>query len=363
MAEGSDLERSEAPTPKRLAEARADGKVARSQELMIAASFLGGAAILSQMGPALGQRMAELFTDTLTVAGSMDLTIGSATQLMRQTGGRAFLALIGVMVAMASAPLAIATLQAKGTLSLEPLMPKFDRTNPINNIKNMIGSRQLTDLLNALAKLAIVGVSVYVALQKAIPDAVVLAQKDPRAVATVVLTYVVKLLTTAGVAYVSLAGADYLWQWWQFQKQMRMTKDEVRLEHKQTDGDPNIKARRRSIARNYARRQMMRDVAKADVVITNPTHIAVAIKYDPSLAPAPIVLAIGQNKVAERMKEIAREAGIPMVENRPIARALLKTARVGTLIPVELYIAVAEILAFVLRTRGTRGGWPGSKLA
>jgi flagellar biosynthetic protein FlhB len=108
---------------------------------------------------------------------------------------------------------------------------------------------------------------------------------------------------------------------------------------------------------------MMHDVPKADVVIVNPTHIAIAIKYDPSIAPAPIVLAIGQRKVAERIKAIAKEAGVPMVENKPLARALLKSARVGTLIPYELYMAVAEILAFVLRTRASRGSWQGSTLA
>src|SRR5205823_5703740 len=135
---------------------------------------------------------------------------------------------------------------------------------------------------------------------------------------------------------------DYIWQWWRHEQSLRMTKEEVKQENKQNEGDPHIKSRRRTIARSYARRQMMRDVPKADVVITNPTHIAVAIKYDPNVAPAPYILAIGQRKVAERMKEIARESGVPMVENRPLARALLKTAKVGTLIPMELYMAVAE---------------------
>jgi flagellar biosynthetic protein FlhB len=171
------------------------------------------------------------------------------------------------------------------------------------------------------------------------------------------------MLTSAGMAYLVLAAGDYLFQWWQHEKSLRMTKEEVKLESKQNDGDPQIKQRRRQIARSYARKQMMADVPKADVIIINPTHIAIAIKYDPTLAPAPIVLAIGQRKVAERIKEIARQAGVPMIENKPLARALLKTAKVGTLIPYELYMAVAEILAFVLRTRGTRGSWEGSALA
>ena len=142
-----------------------------------------------------------------------------------------------------------------------------------------------------------------------------------------------------------------------------MTKDEVKQEMKQNDGDPQIKQRRRAVARSYARRPMMKDVPKADVVIVNPTHIAIAIKYDPTIAPAPIVLAIGQRKIAERIKAIAAESGVPMVENKPLARALLKTAKVGTLIPYELYMAVAEVLAYVVRTRGHRGSWQGSTVA
>jgi len=171
------------------------------------------------------------------------------------------------------------------------------------------------------------------------------------------------MLATAGGAYLCLAAGDYIWQWWQFEQSIRMTKEEVKQEHKQNDGDPQIKQRRRAMARSYARRQMMKDVPKADVVIVNPTHIAIAIKYDPTVAPAPYVLAIGQRKIAERIKAIAAEAGVPIVQNKPLARALLKTAKVGTLIPYELYMAVAEVLAFVLRTRGTRGSWQGSALA
>ncbi len=142
-----------------------------------------------------------------------------------------------------------------------------------------------------------------------------------------------------------------------------MSKEEVKQENKQQNGDPHVKHRRRQIARSYARRQMMRDVPKASVIIVNPTHIAIAIQYDPALAPAPIVLAMGQRLVAERIKAIALESGVPIVRNVPVARALIKTARVGTMIPVDLYMAVAEILAYVLRSRDSRGSWAGSAMA
>ena len=140
-----------------------------------------------------------------------------------------------------------------------------------------------------------------------------------------------------------------------------MTKQEVKQEAKQNEGDPLVKARMRSMGRALARKQMMKEVPNADVVVTNPTHIAVALKYDPTTGEAPVVLAMGQRKVAERIKAIAAEAGVPMVENRPLARAMLASCRVGIPIPAELYIAVAEVLAFVIRQRGGRQRYAGSR--
>ena len=209
--------------------------------------------------------------------------------------------------------------------------------------------------LKSLGKLAIIGGAVYASIKAALPDAIALSQESQIGFLYVVKRYSVRMFATAGAAYLALAAGDYIWQWWQHEKSLRMTKDEIKQEMKQNDGDPHVKQRRRSIARSYARRQMMKDVPNADVVIVNPTHIAIAIKYDPNVASAPYVLAIGMNKVAERIKAIAYDAGVPMVENKPLARALLKTAKVGTLIPYELYMAVAEVLAFVLRTRGRLG--------
>jgi len=156
------------------------------------------------------------------------------------------------------------------------------------------------------------------------------------------------------LSYLGLALADYLWQYWQYTQQLRMTKEEVKQEMKNAEGDPLVKQRMRSMARNNARRQMFRDVPKADVVIANPTHRAIALQYDPTVAPAPIVLAMGERKVAERIKQIAFAHGVPVVENRPLAIALIKYARIGTMIPAELYVAVAEILAFVIRQRNER---------
>lgn len=363
MADHSEAERTEEATPRRRDEAREEGRIPRSQELTVAVSLLGGAAVLSTVAPLAGRGLFQIMGDGLAHVATTTLDAGSATMMLRVTALRGFMATIGLIVALTSGSFVMAALQARGVMSLKPIMPQWSRINPATNIKNLLGFRPIVELLKSLGKLTIVAIAVYFSIKKALPDAISLSQTTQLSFLLIVKKYAVRMLATAGGAYLCLAAGDYIWQWWQFEKSIRMTKEEVKQEFKQNDGDPQIKQRRRAIARSYARRQMMKDVPKADVVIVNPTHIAIAIKYDPTVAPAPYVLAIGQRKIAERIKAIAAEAGVPIVQNKPLARALLKTAKVGTLIPYELYMAVAEILAFVLRTRGTRGSWQGSTLA
>jgi flagellar biosynthetic protein FlhB len=329
--------------------------VPRSQELTIAVSLLGSALAISALAPIMGRSLMSIVGEGLTQIGTMRVDVGSAPLILRETFARAGMATLGLLLAMGGATLAIGALQARGVFSFKALAPKFSRISPAENFKNLVGMRSVVELIKALAKVAIIGLAVWGSIKSVIPDAVVLSQTSQLGFLFIVKRYAIRMLASAGVAYLALAGADYLWQWWQHEKQLKMTKEEVKQEMKQNDGDPHIKQRRRAIARSYARKQMMKDVPKADVVIVNPTHIAIAIKYDPDIAPAPIVLAIGMNKIALRIKEIAAEAGVPMVENRPVARALLKTAKVGTMIPYELYMAVAEVLAFVIRTRGKLG--------
>jgi flagellar biosynthetic protein FlhB len=242
--------------------------------------------------------------------------------------------------------------QARGTFTWQPLAPKFSRLNPAQNAKRVVGTQGLVELGKSLVKLAVVGWAVKGVLEAAWPDVVALGQESPRALLEVAREHGVKLLVHAGVAYLALAAADYGWQLWQHEQSLRMTKEEVKQESKQQDGDPMVKQRMRALGRQRARRQMMKDVPKADVVVVNPVHIAVALRYDPDVAPAPYVLAVGRRKVAERIKEIAFASGVPVVENIPLARALVASVQLGSIIPAELYVAVAEVLAFVLRRRG-----------
>lgn len=358
MAE--DAERTEEATPKRREQAREEGRVAKSQELTIAASLLGAALVLSSVLPILGGALLDLFGSSLASIHTMTPTAEGAATLFRVAAGKTMAATAAALAAFAAGGVALSALQARGTFATKALEPKFERISPIANAKQLFSARAIADLLKSLAKLLLVGAAVYASLRHAMPEAAALVQEEPLGLAAFVKRYAVRLLATAGGAYLALAVADYLWQWWQFEKGLRMSKQEVKQEHKESEGDPQVKGRRRQIARQYARRQMLADVKGADVVVVNPVHIAVAIRYDISIAPAPVVVAMGKLLLAERIKEIAAAAGVPIVENRPVARALVKRARVGTIIPVEMYVAVAEILAFVIRTRRTRGGWTGS---
>jgi flagellar biosynthesis protein FlhB len=355
MASASDQERTEDPTPRRREEARKEGRIPRSQELTMALLLLASAGLLKMAGPLFGARLLEIFGFGLASVGSAPLDLNGSVALLRELGWRALFVVAGWGTALVAVAIAIAGLQARGVFSAELLSFKWERLDPSSNVKKIGGMQSWAELVKSLAKLGIVAIAVRGTLATAWPEVMALSQQGAAGFMHVAVRYAVKLLTTAGVCYLGLALFDYIWQIWQTERQLKMSREEIKQEMKATEGDPLIKQRLRSFGRALARRQMMRAIPSADVVIVNPTHIAIALKYDPDRAPAPIVVAMGQRKVAERIKAIAREHGVPMVENKPLARALLASCRVGTMIPGELYLAVAEILAFVIRRRVAAG--------
>ena len=355
MAAG-DQERTEEATPKRREEARKDGQIPRSQELTMAMVLLGSALLINMAGPLLGGRLVSIFGFGLGTLGSVPLDANGSISLLRSMGWRALGTIAIWGGSLAGIALFVAGVQGRGVFTTKPLEPKLERLNPGANAKRIGGIQSWAELVKSLFKLLIVAVAVRGAIAAAWPDTMALAAQGPAGFVHIVRQYSVKLLMTAGLCYLGLALFDYIYQVWQHERQMRMSREEIKQEMRQSEGDPHIKQRMRAMGRAFARRQMFREVPKADVVITNPTHYAVALRYDPLVAPAPIVIAMGQRKVAERIKQVAKEAGVPMIENKPIARALVAKARVGSMIPGELYLAVAEILAFVIRRRILRGG-------
>jgi flagellar biosynthetic protein FlhB len=354
-------EKTEAATPRRREEAKTKGQVARSPELTTAFLLLASGGLIAATGPGAAHAFAEILGEGFMRAAAPPMNIDGVSAWLRDLTVRAALATAPLVLGLAAVGASVAAMQARGVLTLHPLKPDWARVSPLKNAGRIWGVRALVELTKSILKMLVVGVAMYVSMRRAWPEFTALGQQSPLALARALGHYVVVVMVTAGGAYLLIAGIDFAYQLWSHEKQLRMTKEEVKREHKEMEGDPLVKSRLRTLGRAMIRRQMFRDVAKADVVVTNPTHIAVALKYDPSVSPAPIVLAVGQRKIAERIKRLAFEAGVPVIENKPLARALLAAGRIGLPIPAELYVAVAEVLAFVFRRRAaTARSWKGS---
>ncbi len=349
----SDAERTEDPTPRRRQRAREEGQVAKSPELTSAALIVGGAVVLFWLA---GQRWAAFATQALRqCAGQLSagtLTPLGAIALVRELALGLLTASLPFAGAVMAIVIAVGMAQTRGLISTKQLQPKWSNLNPLNGFKKIFSGDALVNLLKSIAKLVVLGLVTMVVLRGSWERLMVLPTAQPADIAAVIGSLAFRLVLLTGATFLVIAAIDYIYQHFKFEKSLRMTKQEVIQEHKEAEGDPQIKGRIQSLARARARQRMLQAIPTADVVVTNPTHIAVALRYDVSVAAAPIVVAMGQRKLAERMKQIARECNVPMVENRPVARALLATCVVGKPIPPALYAAVAEILAYVYRVRG-----------
>lgn len=354
-------EKTEDPTPKKEREAREKGQIPKSKEVTTAFVLLTAAWIVKTgLGDTAG-RMRELF-GYMTVAGdAMPEGPDGMARWLRGMGFGVLETLATPLGLLAAVGAVVGALQAQGVFSFEPLKPQASRISPKENASQIFSSRSVANLLKSLLKLVIVSVAVYIALDGAWTEIMALAQESPRALLEVAHEYGARVLMYAGIAYLALAAADYVFQVWKHKQDMKMTKEEVKRERKDQEGDPQIEQRRESLGRSLTRNRMIQAVPDADVVVTNPTHIAAALEWDPDEAEAPIVTAIGARKVAERIKAIAQDAGVPVVENKPLARALWSNTEPGTVIPPELYVAVAEILAFVFRQQGDGGAAAGGR--
>lgn len=345
-------EKTEDPTPKKEREAREKGQIPRSKEVTTAFVLLASAWIVKTGLGETTARMRELF-GYMTVAGdTMPQGARGMARWLRSMGFGVLETLAMPLGTLAAVGAVVGALQAQGVVSFEPLKPQASRISPKENLSQIFSSRSVANLLKSLLKLVIVSVAVYLALDGAWTEIMALTQESPRALLEVAHEYGARVLMYAGIAFLALAAADYGFQVWKHKQDMKMTKEEVKRERKDTEGDPQIEQRRESMGRALTRNRMIQSVPDADVVVTNPTHIAAALEYDPDEAEAPIVTAIGARKVAQRIKQIARDAGVPVMENKPLARALWENTEAGTVIPPELYVAVAEVLAFVFRQRG-----------
>lgn len=342
-------DKTEAPTPRRRLEARQDGQVARSVELNSALILIATLLILKFTGPLLVGRLRDVTVDCFTNFPKQDLVVGDIShhlvQLLLYMGA----AIAPLVLGVALVGFISGALQVGLMISGKPLQFKAERLNPVSGMTRLFSVRATVELAKSIAKILVVGYIVYSFIRDRYPDIAGLAGGDYRTTCSAIGGLTWELMFRAAVAMLVIAALDYMYQRTQHEKQLRMTKQEVKEDMKKSEGDPLVKSQIRKRQREMSQRRMMHEVPKADVAITNPTHYAVALKYDADRNQAPIVVAKGKDRVALRIREIAEENNVPIVENVQLARALYASAEIGDEIPAELYQAVAEILAYVYR--------------
>jgi len=364
MSAESGHDKPHAATPRRREDAHRKGQVPRSVEVNAAILLLASALLVWFGGGGLARGILEIYGETLARSVAPPEGVSATARWLASVGWRVLGILAVPVLFMGAVALGVAGAQGRGVLSLEPIKPKWEKLDPVQGAKRIWGWKAVMELGKSLMKLAIIGGVILGVLLLSWDRIPALVQLSPLALLELIQGSALRMLALAGAAFLLVAAADYAFQIWQHERNLRMSQEELKREMKESDGDPHVKARRLSLGRSLARRRMMLAVSEADVVLTNPTHVAVALKWDPSIAPAPIVLAMGSRKVALKIREKAQEAGIPIVENPPLARALLAAGKVGHPVPVEFYVMVAEVLAFVFREKARRGrAWRGSQVA
>jgi flagellar biosynthetic protein FlhB len=343
-------ERTEQATDARREEFRKRGQVAHTRELGSGVILLFAAMGIYMLGKFFFSNIVELFNYSMGPELVHVVRNGEYAEAMKFAGFKLVMLVVPVMGLVTVLGIASSVIQT-GFLQVEDaLMPNFEKMNPLEAIKKIFSIRGLVEWAKNMLKLVCIGVVLYFLLKGEIHQIPYLMAYSVEQILIYIGTVTFKLLFTLGLITVVLAAADYFFQRWDLERKMMMTKQEIKEEVKQREGDPMIKARIRRIQRDLANRRMMDAVPKADVIVTNPTHIACALKYGDNL-PAPQLIAKGADLVAERIRELAREHGIPIVENKPLARTIYKTMKIGQVIPRELFVAVAEVLSYVYKLK------------
>lgn len=325
--------------------------MARSQELGGAGVLLAGLASLWLFGGFLYDRITDLMRHSFSTAGQTALNESGIHDLASGLMDYFVGTVTPVWAAVAVAAVLINLAQVGFMISLKRIKPDLKKINPLSGFKRFMSLRLLFDLAKNLGKLGLVAGVAYITMMEAWEELPGLVDMETIDIFLYLMNLCLILFWRCLLAYVVLAVLDWAYQKWDFEKNLKMSKQEIKDEYKQTEGDPKVKSRIRSLQMEMSRKRMMAEVPGADVVITNPTHLAVALKYDAAAMPAPTIVAMGANKLAERIKEIARENLIPIIEDKPLAQALYHGAEVGDTIPPDLFEAVATILAHVYRNK------------
>lgn len=351
MAEDRSDERTEAATPRRRQEARERGHVARSADLTTAVVLLAGILALEFMGRRYVNGLAASTVGILERLADVDGLPENLLALMGATTLTALSGLLPLILAVFAAALVANFLQVGFLVTGDALLPKLERLDPLAGLQRIFSIRAAVRLASGLVKLAAVGIVVYASIWSERAALLSLSEVEFQQAVAFGVGLGLTVSLRAAMVLLFLAILEYGYQRWQYERDIRMSRSEIREELKRYEGDPKIRERRRAIQRQLALQRMMQKVPKATVVITNPTHVAVAVEYEPDRMEAPVLTAKGAELLAQRIREIATEHGVPIVERPELARAIYKEVEVGQTIPVELYQAVAEILAYVYRLK------------
>jgi flagellar biosynthetic protein FlhB len=349
--EKNDQERSEEATPKKREKAREEGQVAKSRELASVA-VLGASLLYFYFGASgLMTRIMDMMKSHFVRSGSTKLTIDSIQPLAIDMTLQTFVILAPFLVMIIVASLAANLLQVGFMFTPKALAPKFSKIDPIAGFKRMFSLQSLAELVKSILKIAIITMVAWLTVRSEIMSTLPLMDQEVGDILIYISRVSFKILSTTCWVLVALAILDYAYQKWEHERKLKMTKQEVRDENKQTEGDPLIKGRIRRLQREMARKRMMAAVPKADVVITNPEHLAVALHYAPEKMDAPVVVAKGAGFLAAKIREIAAAHNVPVIENKPVAQVLYRMVQVDHAIPEAMYKAIAEILAHVYSLR------------
>ncbi len=353
MADDRDQsQQTEEPTQKRLDEAHDHGDVIKSTELQTLILLFGGTLSIAMFGKSAATGLMNLFHMFLAEPDQIGVGPGELMGMMRAILERLALVLGPAFVLMMAAALGGNLIQHRPVFTFDRIKPDFSKLSPISGFKRMFGVDGLSTMLKGLLKIAIVGAAVWTQIWPERVGLESILSQSPAGIAGDMTHLMFKVLIAALAALAVIAGADYLLQRHQFLKRNRMSKQEIKEEFRQSEGDPAIKAKVRQIRIERARRRMMAQVPQATVVIMNPTHFAVALKYESGKMAAPVCVAKGVDALALRIREVAEEHGVPIVENPPLARALHAAVEVDEAIPAEHYKAVAQVIGYVLRLAG-----------
>lgn len=353
FADGEGGEKTEPATQKKLDDARKEGKVAKSKDLTEGFALVVLFLLLKVFIGYIGDRMIGLFDNTIGRMAEFEKVnrAGLSTVAVSSMLSNAILELLLIIWPFLVFGFAIAFLlsiyQVGWKVSTKPLEPKLSKFNPINGFKRIFSKDSLFELVKSIAKVGIIAYITYTSLKDEANNLFILYEISLNQAIALVGEIILDVGLKIAIVFVFIGVVDYFYQRWKFADEMKMTKQEVKDEYKNTEGDPQIKGRIRQKMREVSQRRMMQDVPKADVVITNPTHFAVAIKYDAEVSTAPVVVAKGEDFLAQKIKEVAKEHNVQIVENKPLARMLYHNVDIGAEIPPELYQSVAEVLAMV----------------